>query len=433
MKIYKFPRGGIVFEDSTVPPRDKSVIAFLPVLAVVPLIQHSGGKALPLVNVGDQVQEGMLIARRQSPESANIHAPIPGTVIQGVSWEAEDGFSNEALVIRLGGAFEKLGKPRKEFHWEDLKPFALQQLLGEYGVVEMEPPGRPLADLLGPLYSRDSDEPAALVVRCVFDDPWLAGDYALCRDRAKDIAEGACIVCHSAQINRLVFAVSHREYDLGSRLLEEAGSFGIPGTLVAVSSRYPQKNPRELQFALREYEKKEGQTLGSLLILSPATLAGAYDAIKLKKPVLERYIGVGGSAVKNPQVMRVRIGTRLKDLFAECGGFVDEPQRVILGSPLSGRRIASLDEPVVKTSFAAAALLEPQTGGTVMRKCIACGECRQVCPAALDPESLFKGIQQGRTSAAAECHGCGCCDLACPSRLPLSKVIQIGAIHGKTR
>ncbi|MDR1618636.1 MAG: SLBB domain-containing protein, partial [Treponema sp.] len=198
-------------------------------------------------------------------------------------------------------------------------------------------------------------------------------------------------------------------------------------SLVLTGSRYPQRNRRELELVLRNYGRKEGVELGSLLILGPATLAAVHDAVKLKKPILDRYVAVGGSAIKRPQVMKVRIGTRIGEVLAECGGFIDKPKKIAAGSPILGQAVVDLDEPVVKTSYAVFALLEGQTGGTVERNCISCGECRAVCPVGLDPEELFKLVRGGRLEepapGASECHGCGCCEAVCPSRLPLSTVI----------
>jgi electron transport complex protein RnfC len=180
---------------------------------------------------------------------------------------------------------------------------------------------------------------------------------------------------------------------------------------------------------LRSYAKEEGLALGSILFLGPATLAAIHDAVKLRRPVLDRYVAVGGSAVRKPQVMKARIGARIGDLFEECGGFTGPPRRIATGSPLLGRLALDLDEPVVKTTYAVFALLRGQTGGGRVRKCIGCGECRVVCPVGLDPEELYKtaGISGGSGTAgsilAKQCHGCGCCDVVCPSRLPLSAVI----------
>jgi electron transport complex protein RnfC len=132
----------------------------------------------------------------------------------------------------------------------------------------------------------------------------------------------------------------------------------------------------------------------------------------------------------------VRIGTRIGEVFAECGGFVGEPRRIATGSPLQGRIVADLDEPVVKTSYAVFAMLDSQAGAFNRQNCIGCGECRMVCPVGLDPEELYKKTAGGAAaSPAAEiptaapvisssrCHGCGCCELVCPSRLPLAAVI----------
>jgi electron transport complex protein RnfC len=178
---------------------------------------------------------------------------------------------------------------------------------------------------------------------------------------------------------------------------------------------------------IRNYEKKENVELGQLFIAGPATLAAIHDAVKLRKPILDRYIAVGGSAVKQPQVLKVRIGTRLRDVFEHCGGLISEPMRIAIGSPLSGRTVLDIDEPVTKTSYAALALLDKQVGGTVMRSCIDCGECRNVCPVGLDPEELFKQIKvvpEIIDEAVYKCHGCGCCEAVCPSRLPVSTVIR---------
>ncbi|MDR0656931.1 MAG: SLBB domain-containing protein [Treponema sp.] len=429
MKVYSFPRGGITINDPAVPQNSPSVVAFLPAISVIPMVQHPGGRAYPIVSVGDLVREGMLIGRGQGSLSANVHASVPGRVIRMVSWKAAGGQNNDALIIRMEGSFEKLGKREEFFPWIGMSAFDLHRTIAEFGIVEMEGSGRPVADMLNSL--RNQQGTISLVVRCVFDDPWLAADRLLCMERTKAIAQGAHIMCRAGRMGRIVFALSQGETELGSRLMEEASRWEIPISLVYTGSRYPQRNQRELELVLRSFGKKENVELGSLLMLGPATLAAIHDAVAYRKPILDRYVAVGGSAVRKPQVMKVRIGTRIGEIFAECGGFVDKPRKIASGSPVLGRAVVDLDEPVIKTSYAVFALLEAHA--QPRRNCISCGECRTVCPVGLDPEELYKNARAaGRNGTASgkpgisgndSCHGCGCCDVVCPSRLALSQTI----------
>ncbi|MDR0457009.1 MAG: SLBB domain-containing protein [Treponema sp.] len=433
MKVYSFPRGGVSFDDPTVPSRDASVVAFLPAFSIIPLTQYPGGRVDALVSVGNFVREGMLVGRGKNSDAANIHATIPGQVVRSVEWNDNEGRPNEALVIRLEGSFKYLGKKEENFLRGGVSRKELLQILTDYGIVEMESSGRPVAGMLAELDNTGTSQ--TLVVRCVFDDPWLAADYVVCRERLQAVVEGSCIIAmNGAQIKRIIFAVSHKEKEIGDALLSAAAQYDIPSAVILTGSRYPQRNRRELELALRGYEKKEGVDLGALLILGPATLAAVYDAVKYHRPILDRYVAVGGSAVRNPRVMLVRIGKRIGDLFEECGGFVDVPYRVATGSPLSGKPVVNLDEPVTKTSYAVFAMLRAQAGDGLKRNCISCGECRNVCPVGLDPEELYKRIMvlhSAHNPGAQECHGCGCCDLMCPSHLPLSDVIM-GRISGES-
>jgi len=428
MKIYSFPHGGLPYDDPTAPDKSPAVNAFLPAISVIPL----GSKARlihPVVGIGDVVREGMLVGKAAAEDAANMHAAVPGRVIKKVSWKDKDDISHDALVVKMEGAFEKLGKKEDVFIWNSLSGYDIQKIISEYGIVEMENNERPLSKLIS---AARKEEKLTLVVRCVFDDSWLVADYALCRDRLNAVIEGAAIVakaCH--KVTQVLFAVSHREKEMGELLLAGAqnifsgGQQEIAVSLVLTGSRYPQRNSRELELAIRAYEKKEGAELGSLLILGPAVFAAAYDAVVHKKPILDRYVAVGGSAVRRPQIMKIRIGTRIGDVIEQCGGFIEPPYRILTGSPLSGREVVYMDEPVGKTCYAIVAMAKSQAAVHGQQNCINCGECRAVCPIGLDPQNTYKRIRMmGIESAVTTgCHGCGCCKIVCPSGLPLSEII----------
>ena len=426
-KVYSFPRGGLSFEDSSVPSRNSSVTAFLPALSLIPLIQHTGEKAHPVVSVGDTVREGMLVARSSGAGSANIHASVPGRIVKTVDWEMEDGRRNEAFLVKMEGGFEKLGRTQEPTSWENFLPYDIQKLIGEFGVVEMEALGKPVAEIISSF--RNVSDPITLVVCCVFDDPWLAADYVLCKERPADIVEGSRIMARAVRANRIVFAFSKDEFEMGEELVSRALLRESSASLLLTGSRYPQHYKRELEHVLREYAKNENFDPGTVLILGPATLAAVNDAVRHRKPVLDRYVAVGGSSVKKPQVMKVRLGSRVGDVFDQCGGFTKTPRCIAIGSPLMGRSVTSLDEPIVKNSFSVFASGDGSQKKREAMSCINCGECRSVCPVGLDPEEIYKRIKiEVPADRAGECHGCGCCEVVCPSFIPLRSSIRNYAI-----
>ncbi|MDR2795106.1 MAG: 4Fe-4S dicluster domain-containing protein [Spirochaetaceae bacterium] len=451
MKIYSFSRGGIKFEDGSAPDRVQSRLAFLPEIVILPLAAESGSRSIPVVSVGQHIEEGMLVARGQGSGSANIHSPIPGRLVKTIKWEPAPGFLSDALVIRLEGGFNKLGKPEIKHEWTGLNWFELRSLIAEYGVIEMDGLGRPLCDI----FSKNSTvgSPLTFVVRCVFDDPWLAAEYCLCKERLKAVAEGCLITARAAGAATVLFAVSAAERKLGNALLEAAKRCDTSGQFtlaeILVGSRYPQHSDYEMETVLRQYAKKEDLIKGGMFMLSPATTAAVYNAVVLRVPVLDRYVAVGGPALKDRAVIKVRIGSRLRDLFAECGGFnvkTEESEVIaVIGSPLLGRAASGLDEPILKTSrsvFVSAV----KRRGTALKKsfwfnkiskflpaaaCISCGECRNVCPVRLDPEDVYKRITYGKQGIlSSNCIGCGCCDAVCPSKLPLCTVIARSPFGG---
>ncbi|MDR2602411.1 MAG: 4Fe-4S dicluster domain-containing protein [Spirochaetaceae bacterium] len=466
MKVYSFLRGGIDLSDNSAPLPEKSSLSFLPPIAVLPMIQHNGVHSYPVVSVGDHVEEGGLIARSQGAGSANIHAPIPGKVVQLVNWKLPEKMTNDAVVIKLEGRFSLLGKEARGHEWKDLSPFEIQALMAEYGVVEMEGRGAPLTEIFSEFTGVNGV--ATLVVRCVFDDPWLAADYCLCREKTEAVAEGALIAAKAACADQICISVSSNEKNIAFDLLDVLKKSGeTEAFVIQVSNLYPQHGKMELSFALRQAEKKENRRLGSLLFLGPASLEAVYTAVKYRRPVLSRYVAIGGSAIKEPRVVNVRLGTRIADVFKECGGCAS-PKRVAYGSPMMGRAVFSLDEPIIKTTYAVFAAAnetfsagnmlwnsrrvldlrsEERTPGKIRKKnklsrrylsanhCINCGECREVCPVGLDPEDIYKNINGKKhglsvSSLVMQCHGCGCCEAVCPSNLPLCTTIINPAFKG---
>jgi len=451
-----------VFDDPSAPKREDSTLSYLPWFSIIPLVQYNRQSGRALVSPGDFVKEGMLIAEGTGKGSVNMYSPVPGKVIQNIEWNVPRSLSGRALVIRLEGEFSMLGRNVSGYEWGNLRTEEIQALIKEYGIVEMNGPGVPVFDMIQE-YEARPESSGSLVVRCVFDDPWLVADYVLCKERLAALAEGIFIAAKGIGAARIVLAVSAPEKKLGAEILAamkdfresaaqpEAGK--IPVSFVLVGARYPQRNSLELETALRQFERQEEIHLGKLFFLSPATVCAVFDAVKYHRPVLDRYVAVGGTAVRYPKVLKARIGSRLSQLIDECGGFVSAPKRTATGTPFLAQPVFNPDEPLLPVTFAVFAVskekpaLNPHPRVLELRMrdrteentesgkrhklkyvapsdCLSCGDCRSICPIGLDPEKIHKMIRRNiRPEFACLCHGCGCCEAVCPSGIPLSRLI----------
>jgi len=375
----------------------------------------------------------MVIGRAESKGSANVHSPVPGRIVKVVRWRMSDGRESDAFVIRLSGSFQKLGKKPELFSWNGLSVHELQRMIAEKGVVETEEPGRPISELLS--HARNSDKKSVFILNCVFDDPWLIAEKALLSERLDAIAEGVAIAMKVAAISQVLIAVSAKDRMLVAPLVASIEKFEKKAAIVPVGNKYPQRNYRELVISLDAYARNHSLEYDTFLPFNLSTTAAIFDAARYNQPMLERYVAVGGASVKHPTVLRVRIGTRIGDAIAECGGFIEEAARIIIGSPLNGRAVFDLDTPITKTTQAIVALSAVQLGNVEPHACISCGNCRNVCPVGLDPERLHKlsvlsRYKEAIAEGAENCHACSCCSVMCPSRLPLRTTIRLSADHG---
>lgn len=429
MKSYRFERGGIELSRDPDYRPQVSITSFLPAVAVLPMVQHAGPPARILVYRGDEVREGQIVGRSDAPEGANVHAPIPGVVENVGAFVLPDGRPTQALVIRLRGSFEKLGRRSERFPWESLSATDLQRIVAEKGVVEMDGPGRSLA----PLIAKARKSAAVLVVvNAVFDEPGEDADRSVLTERINAAAEGLGILVRAigAKAGKgALIAVSVGEEAAAGKLAAACSSWGQKPDLVSVGTAFPQRRPRELIGALSRSEYYKGFMPAEPFIVSPSTLTAISDAVAYNSPVMERRVAVTGSAIKNPAVVRTRIGMRIGELLADRGGFSEEPRAIIVGSSFDGTSVANLDTPILKTTTAIRVLGSREMDGAKRSACIGCGNCRDVCPVGLDPERLFKLRRKGmdaeaEAEGALDCHGCGLCSAMCPAGIDLPSMIR---------
>jgi electron transport complex protein RnfC len=424
-----FRYGGLSLEGMKAWPIPSPIAnAFLPSSALVVLKQHKGPACRCVVAKGDVVREGSLLGKGEKPGSVHIHAPVPGMVQDILQVKLASGESVEAVRIDLKGSFDKLGKREERYIWKSMSSVDMVQALREKGVVEMSASGLPLADL-----ALARKGVAVLVLNGVESEPYLRTEKTVLRERSREVLEGFEIIRSLVRPQRAVIAL---EEDDENELAEVPGILGemeSPPEKLILEARYPQDMPRQLASVLQPGR----HTLSGedIFILSPSTVLAVYEALVLAKPLVERYVTIAGGAIKRPSVLKARIGTLIGDLVEECGGFIGVPEKIVLGGPLRGEPVHSLDAPITKLTASVIALTNEETRSRSRNACIRCGRCAEVCPERLLPADIYRFIGKGRMEEARGfgldlCTSCGACGYICPSRLPLVEAFQT---CGKTK
>jgi len=396
--------------------------AFLPVTALIPLKQHAGPAARCVVQKGDFVREGAMIGKGERGDSAHIHAPIPGVVrdIRRIR-TASDG-PVEAVEISLQGSFDRLGKRVERYIWSSMSRADMFQTLRDRGVVEMEEPGRPLGEMIA-----SHERCSFLVLNCVESEPYIRTEGALMSARGKEVLDGLAILQKLVSPGHTAAVFDVREEGERASILELLGKSETSVEACFAEPRYPQDMPNQLLAVLGS--GRAGATPKDAFIVRPSTALAIYEALVFAKPVMERYVTVAGGAIKHPSVLKTRIGTSIGDLIEECGGFVDAPEKLVVGGPLRGQPVFSLDSPVTKLTGGILALTREETNRRRTEACIRCGRCLEVCPERLAPCELFRFIEKRRYGEAmanglGDCTCCGACGYVCPSRIHLVEAFR---------
>ncbi len=207
----------------------------------------------------------------------------------------------------------------------------------------------------------------------------------------------------------------------------------LPLEVVSLKVKYPQGDEKQLLKAVTGREVPSGALPIEIgcVVSNVGTVHAVYEAVVLDKPLIERVVTVSGGALKNPQNLKVRIGTPISSLIEECGGFKEVPAKIVVGGPMMGFTIYDLDTPVTKGTSGILALTSREVNGAHRTACISCGRCIEACPMGLDPTNLFKYIDHSDYDSAdslglMDCKECGSCGFVCLARIPLVQGMRLG-------
>lgn len=427
--------------------------AGLPEHLILPLQQRGTSTAKPVVAPGERALRGQVLALDENPLNPPIHASTSGIVkaIEDLPLPHPSGLPGPCLVVAVDGEDEGLAQePMEDFR--DLPAEELRRRIHEAGIVGLGGAAFPTAVKVAPGAGRRVD---TLVLNGAECEPYITCDDSLMRHFPQDVLGGAEILLHILGAERCLLGI---EDDMPEAIaaLEAAKASGGHERIdiVPVPAVYPTGGEKQLIKVLTGREVPAGGIPADVGIVcqNVGTAAAIHRALVHGEPLTSRIVTVTGPGVRQPQNLMVRIGTPIAHLIAQCGGYTEQAQRLILGGPMMGLALPSDELPIIKAANCVlVAGTELVTGEKQALPCIRCGECAKACPVNLLPQQLYWYSRADNLDRAVEhhlsdCIECGCCDFVCPSHIPLVQYFRAAkaqvmarqrerdkAAHAKTR
>ncbi|EEF79651.1 electron transport complex subunit RsxC [Methylophaga thiooxydans] len=393
---------------------------------ILPLQQHIGAAAVPIVEVGDKVLKGQRIARAEGHVSVCLHAPSSGT-IKAIDEQAiphPSGLNAPCITIETDGEDQWLERqPVKNFR--DMSAHEIRQIIRDAGIVGLGGAGFPSFIKLNPGVHHDVE---TLLLNGAECEPYITCDDMLLRERAEGILDGVEIMQHALRARNVILAIEDNKPEGVSAMeLALAARPQLQNTsIMVIPTRYPTGGEKQLiQVVTGKQVPSNGLPIDiGIVSHNMGTAYAVGRAINHGEPLISRIVTVTGTDVTHAGNFETLFGTPISELlaFAETKRQPDEP--FILGGPMMGFNLSGDNLPVTKTANCILVGVDDAAPASEPLPCIRCGDCATACPASLLPQQLYwhsraKDFDQTRDYNLFDCIECGCCDYVCPSKIPL--------------
>ncbi len=396
----------------------------LPSVVTIPLQQHIGAPAKPVVKVGDEVKTGQVIAEPGGFISAYVHSSITGKVV-----------SIDPVPYVMGGKKPaiKIERTSDEDDWQLLQGYGdytkkskeeIVDLVKRAGIVGMGGAMFPTHVKLTPPKDKKVD---TLIINGVECEPYLNSDNRLMIERSEDLVKGILILKKALEVENVYIGIEDNKPVAIEKMVNATKGTGIK--VVRLKTKYPQGGEKQLINAITSRKVPPAKLPADVgvVVQNTSTAYAVYEAVEKGRPLIQRIVTVSGEAITNPGNVVARFGTSIKELIDFHGGFNTDEVLLFFGGPMTGIVASNTNFPVLKGNNGVTAIpFKDYTEGP----CINCGKCVMVCPMNLEPTAIVKRAKAKQFKETKEynvmdCIECGSCAFACPAKIPLVYYIKL--------
>ena len=440
MNIRTFRIGGIHPEENKLTHEVATQVAPLPHQAIFPLSQHIGAPARPVVQKGDKVKVGTLLAEAGSFVSAPIHSSVNGTIVKIDSAIDATGYRKPAIIINVEGdeweeSIDRSEKLELLKDHPELTPEVIVNRVKDAGIVGMGGAGFPTFIKLTPPPTAKAE---CVIINAVECEPYITADYRLMMEHADEILVGLELLMKAAKVTTGYIGIETNK-PKAIELLSEKASKAFEGTeyrveVVPLKQRYPQGGEKQLVDAVIRRQVPAPPAIPvnvGAIVQNVGTAFAVYQAVMKNKPLFERYTTVTGKRLAHPGNFLVRMGTPMQDLIDLCGGMPEGDNKLLAGGPMMGKALTSTEVPICKGTNSVTILSDEDARRKEPQPCIRCAKCVGACPMGLEPYllaklSAFKKWEKAEAEDIVSCIECGSCQFTCPAHRPLLDNIRQG-------
>lgn len=424
MSILTF-KGGVHPYDGKELSKDVAVRKISPGKELVfPVSQHIGAPAKPVVEAGQRVLKGQLIAEAGGFVSANIHSSVSGTVKKIEQRLVPNGSKVLSIIIENDELYEEYPCEAQREPWT--KEY-IRQAVKDCGVVGLGGACFPTHVKLTP---KDENAIDYVIVNAAECEPYITSDYRRLVEQPREVVEGLKIILQLFDNAKGVIAVENNKLDVIKNLKKLTAE--EPKVEVAeLKTKYPQGSERHIIYAVtkRKINSSMLPADAGCIVDNVDTVYNVYRAVKLHKPLTERIVTVSGDGIHKPCNLEVPFGTSHALVAEEAGGIDENVEKVLSGGPMMGQAMFTLDVPVIKGSSALLAFKRDEIAHAVMTNCLNCGKCAMVCPEGLICAKIAQAAMADDMEAFIKMHGmecieCGTCNYNCPANRNITQSVR---------